>query len=575
MAVNLDTSDKYITQGTGTLPSGKMAMLLWVNTNGWVLSSGGGSARRFFSRATDAGAERFGYSYYPNTMYIGWGSGQAVGSNTARDSVVASTWQPHILILDPASSTQTLRIGTLTSGGSVRSTTQTVANDAGLTRRIGKYPTETANFDAKVAHFAVMNTSSAVLTAEQLRLLQYTSPRLVPGLTLTTYVSFDSSTILENVVYPETGSDAELFGSPSVVDGPEIVEHRLSEFQQAIKDALAESGYAAALAALGVSTTPEADLISWENFPDIPGQVYRTGGNAGTSLWAQSEADARAATHLIDGTSTLDEMYALAEAEFDDWVGTTWPPTWTDTNGPNNYLRDVYAGIIGAAFNYTNGIVVRENCLSDKVGSWNQGWWPGDALHPVKAGPQTSKYAMGRFAQTVRDAHGILIVGMYGEPFGDLQPDGSGGGAAGWRTRANWLADYPQCADADADLEAWKLAGPSGADLFTSLAAAYPEQDLWCSFHTGYFVGTDATKASREAEIGADNLRQMEAAGCVGCFCFDIGYETEDADSMAWWLELVQRYNQTGPYAAAGGRSSRQSRAQRNTRASRRRHSIG
>lgn len=574
MAIELNANTKWITQGTGTLPSGKMAVLLWVETNGWVLSSGGGTARRFFTRATDAGAERFAYSYYPNTMYIGWGAGQSVSSNTARDSVVASTWQPHIVLLDPASSTQTLRIGTLTSGGSVRSSTQTVANDAGLTRRIGKYPTETTNFDGNVAHLAIIDASAGFPTAEQLRLLQYTSPRLIDGLTLADYLSFDSSKISGATVTAEVGTNATLVGSPSVVNGPEIVEYRLSEFQQAIKDALAEPGYAAALAALGVSATPEADLISWENFPDIPAQVYRTGGDAATSLWAQSEADARAATHLIDGTSTLDEMYALAEIEFGAHVGTTWPPTWTDTNGPNNYLRDVYAGIIGAAFTYTNGLVVRDNCLSTKVGSWNQGWWPGDSLHPVKAGPQTSQYAMGRFSQTVRDAYGILIVGMYGEPFGDLQADGSGGGAAGWRTRANWLADYPQCADADADLEAWKLAGPSGADLFLSLAAAYPEQDLWTSFHTGYAVGTDATKASREAEIGADNLRQMAAAGCVGNFCFDFGYDT-DADNRAWWLELVQRYNQTGPYAPSEGRSSRQSRAQRVTRASRRRHSIG
>lgn len=568
MAIQLNADTKYATQGTVTLPS-KAVVLVWGKTT-WTRTDG--VTHNLWGQRNDNGSQRVGIQKASdNNLYAGWAYSGS-WNTTATGAIVSGTWQPHLFSWDPAGSgTHAYRVGDLTSGGSTvvaAFSTFTLTGE----RTIGRYPGTASNFAGDIGHWTVLSgVSLADLTAEQLRLLQYTSPRLVPGLTLADYVSFNSSKISGATVTAEVGTNATLVGSPSVVDGPEIVEYRFSEFQQAIKDALAESGYAAALAALGVSATPQADLISWENFPDVPSLVYRTGGDAATSLWAQSEADARAATHLIDGTSTLDEMYALAEIEYEAHVGGSWPPTWTDTNGPNNYLRDVYAGIIGAAFTYTNGLVVRSNCLSTKVGSWNQGWWPGDSGNPVKAGPQTSEYAMGKFAQTVRDAYGILIVAMYGEPFGDLQADGSGSGAAGWRTRANWLADYPQCADADADLEAWKLAGPSGADLFTSLAAAYPEQDLWTSFHTGYAVGTDATKASREAEIGADNLTQMAAAGCVGNFCFDVGYES-DADVRAWWLELVQRYNQTGPYAPSGNRGGirRAERGRSHSRRSRR-----
>ena len=39
----------------------------------------------------------------------------------------------------------------------------------------------------------------------------------------------------------------------------------------------------------------------------------------------------------------------------------------------------------------------------------------------------------------------------------------------------------------------------------------------------------------------------------TGVWCFDPNYAT-DADQRAYWLEMVQRFNGTGPYAVSTAR---------------------
>lgn len=215
MAIQLNANGKHITQGTDPYPTGKVGLFCWVKPDGWTLSGGGGSARTLF----DQGNRHLGY--YPVSMYIGWQGGRQLVNNDARDAIAADTWQPWLEILDPAS-TSNLRIGDLTAAGSTFPSTMTTSDTTGQTRYIGQYSGGSRTIGADIAHYTLLDLTEALTTEELERLMTMTPDLAVPDRILV-YASLDAATISGSTVTMEVGGTATLVGSPSVVDGPDIV----------------------------------------------------------------------------------------------------------------------------------------------------------------------------------------------------------------------------------------------------------------------------------------------------------------------------------------------------------------
>lgn len=321
------------------------------------------------------------------------------------------------------------------------------------------------------------------------------------------------------------------------------VTHTIADFQAGILAAL----QAAPLPA-GVQRLPAYDLFTSEGITDLPSEMVQDGAYATHGTWTQSVADARFTSSAVDGASTGAALLAAAQANYAAIIGGALPAymTGASCNHPANYAAQAYGNVMGASFMYTQGKVFGENAISGKMGNWNTGRWPGSPATPVANNPggYTYKSFMGKYGPTITQNWKVLIVSMYNSPYAYWSP-GTGGGAAGWATSANWLSDFPGYAGANEQETKWKLIGPTGAELARSLLSVYPGMEFWCSYHTGEEVGTDDTLAELEATHSAAGARQMAAAGATGCWCFDIGYDSSAA-ARAYWLDLVQKFNAAG-----------------------------
>lgn len=573
MAVRFADNTKYATQGTAELPTGKMAVLFWVKSDGWVMSSGGGSARTWFDR------QNFHIGYFPDSLYIGWQGGRQLVDNDARNAFGDTVWQPVLTIIDPAQSNYSeMRVGDLTTRVSTFPGTMTVVSATGHTRHIGVFTGASRTIDSDFEQHTIWDLSArGDFTSKELEDLMVMTPDLAAPDGIVDYVPFTAATISGSTATALVGTNATLVGSPSVVDGPDIVSkpaHTIGDYFTALAARIAEAvAYAGGDLSLkwpaDVPTTPLYTLHASEGRPDTMSLARRNDGTTG--IMDQAEADARWSTRLIDGADTCANYRTVLETNYDTEVGGAIPAWSVDPEGggagnvPFNVGKDADAWIIGVSDAYTLGQTVGAHALNGSAMHWNKCEWSGDPTTPTLAGANGYELFLGKYPASAIEYETGICCSMYGAGMEPWFPDGTNGGMAGYNTNANWLDTFPSYERSTTWKTRHALIGPIGALRCQKFKLAYPGKMFWPSFSTSSMAyksssldgSTDLFDADDRAEAiqaHADAMVAMDAEGAEALWLFDPSAEqANSAGDLAREisLELVQRYNQTGPYATS------------------------
>ncbi len=242
MAVVLNSTTKYITQGTAAYPQGDSTFSLWFNPT-WVQNDG--APHHFFSIA-DVGNVSFMdiQKAATNLFYAGWfvhSEFRAVNGSLDSNQ---NAWNLLTLTVDVTNGVSKSYINNTLKGTATGAIT--TANLAGILRYIGIEYTGNNSIQSAVSHMGIW---SRVLNAtERLNLLTQT-PRKVSSTNLTDYLSMDAARISGATIAAEIGTNGTLVGSPSTTAGPPLTDISLANPQDTV--VLRNEEYACQL-----STTP-------------------------------------------------------------------------------------------------------------------------------------------------------------------------------------------------------------------------------------------------------------------------------------------------------------------------------